>query len=183
MAIEGSRRPHYYSPLYVPEESAPGGLISVLLPAIQKSRVFARVLSARAMLHLGENRVDAAWQDVLACHRIGRLVGRGPTLIEGLVAIAIDGLANSTSLTLLRHAPPTAEQAAQYLRDLDALPPLPKISNLLPRIKQVASISTARMIGSMLFSMQSRLVAILDSSIFKIIFFSIYFIYSISNFF
>jgi hypothetical protein len=29
------------------------------------------------MLHAGEGRLDAGWQDLLACERLGRLIARG----------------------------------------------------------------------------------------------------------
>ena len=60
-------------------------------------------LSIRAMWHLGENRLNTAWQDVLALHRLSRLLSQGYTLIEQLVAIAINGIACDATVSLLDH--------------------------------------------------------------------------------
>ena len=51
-----------------------------LMPTVQRGRELATALTARAMLHLAEGRSDAAWQNLLACHRLGRHVARGSSL-------------------------------------------------------------------------------------------------------
>ena len=40
-------------------------------------REAARALTARAMLRVDEGKVDEAWDDLLACHRLARLAGQG----------------------------------------------------------------------------------------------------------
>lgn len=123
MYVKGSRRPHYFSPMIVPEkEKKTEGLISVLLPAVQGSRTVARLLTARAMRSLKAGKTEAAWNDLIACQRIGRLVGRGPTLIEGLVGYAIGSIANDATVTFLERAPLTRQQLQRYRREFDALP-------------------------------------------------------------
>jgi hypothetical protein len=125
VAIEATKRPDYYNPLV---GSGTGkertGLISTLLPGVQKCRELAAALTARAMLRAGEGKFDEAWQDLLACHRLARLLSRGATLIETLVGIAVDAIASNTELALLERAKPTAKQAQAWLRDLQALPPM-----------------------------------------------------------
>jgi hypothetical protein len=129
LVAEGARRPHYYSPL-VPGGSpdGPGPLIATLLPAVQKCREFAGALSTRAMLHLGEGRSAEAWQDLQTCHRLGRHVAKGGTLIEGLVGIAIDNIATGADVVFLDNAPLNAKRAERCLRDLQQLPPMPTIA-------------------------------------------------------
>ena len=122
--IRGTKKSRYFSPLVVTTDKPgrPSGLIGVLLPGVQQSRSFARALAARAMLHLGEGRVEAAWQDLLACHGLGRLVSQGPTLIEALVGIAIESIATSSTLAYIEHTKPTAKPVASHLKDLSRLP-------------------------------------------------------------
>jgi len=126
--VEGTKRPHYFSPL-VPArtQEGPGALVASLLPAVQRCREITQTLCTRAMLHLGEGRYDEAWQDLLACHRLGRHVGSGGTLIEGLVGIAIDHIASGTDLIFLAHAKGNPQQLRDCLRDLQQLPPLPSM--------------------------------------------------------
>jgi hypothetical protein len=125
VAIEASKRPEYFNPLVSGRtEKERTGLISALLPGVQKCRELAAALTARAMLRAGEGKFDEAWQDLLACHRLGRLLSRGATLIETLVGIAVDAIASNTELALLERAKPTAKQAQAWLRDLQALPPM-----------------------------------------------------------
>jgi hypothetical protein len=125
LVVEGTKRSHYFMPL------VPGGdegLIGALIPSVQKCRGFASALSARAMLHLDEGRYDDAWQDLLACHRLGRLVSRGGTLIEELVGIAIDAIAARADLVYLERARMDARQIKDRLRDLQRLPPMSPVA-------------------------------------------------------
>src|SRR5262249_3085148 len=58
LVVRATRRPHYFSPL-APARTKDGesaGLITVLLPGVQKSREFGVALAARALLHAGEGR-------------------------------------------------------------------------------------------------------------------------------
>jgi hypothetical protein len=98
------------------------------------------------MLRLNEGKVDKAWEDLLACHRLARLVGQGPTLIDGLVAIAIDGIGCSGDQRLVQHARLTAGEIAKIRGDLGKLPPLSKMVErveIAERYMFLDSVSTA----------------------------------------
>jgi len=128
-AIEATKRPHYFNPLTSRKtKKGSSGLIFALLPGVQKSRELASALAARAMLHVAEGRPAAAWDDLLACHRLGRLVARGGTLIEGLVGIAIDSIASKADLAFLDGTKLTAKQIRDCLRDLEKLPAMPEMA-------------------------------------------------------
>jgi hypothetical protein len=85
------------------------------------------------MLHLHEGKLDEAWQDLLACHRLARQQGQGTTLVEGLVAMAIDGIARGGDVALAHYGRPTAAQVRKMKADLAALPPMPKMADRLDR--------------------------------------------------
>jgi hypothetical protein len=130
LSVEATKRPKYYSPMVVSKgKNGSAGLIAALLPAPQKCRAVANALVARAMLRLGERQYDDAWQDLLTCHRLGRLVGRGGTLIEGLVGIAIDNLASKADLAYLERIKGDAKRIENCLRDLQKLPPTPGLAD------------------------------------------------------
>jgi prepilin-type N-terminal cleavage/methylation domain-containing protein len=83
------------------------------------------VLSARAMLRLGEGKEGEAWQDLLACHRLARMSAHGFSLIELLVGIAVDAVVSAADLAYLEQAQLTSKQVRERLKDLQSLPPLP----------------------------------------------------------
>jgi hypothetical protein len=124
LVVEASKRPHYFSPL-VPGKTVKrsSALIGALVPGVQQCRQFADALATRAMLRVAQGAEDAAWQDLLACHRLGRLVGRGATLIEELVGVAVDRVASRADLAFLDRTRPDANRIVKYLRDLQKLPP------------------------------------------------------------
>lgn len=120
---EAVKRPKYYSPL-IPAEGAKGtgGLFTSPSPGLVTCRGAATALACRAMLHLGENRSDQAWMDVLACFRLGRLTGHGGTLLDGLLGPAIEAVACQAAVAFLAHADLDKETVAKCLQDLHELP-------------------------------------------------------------
>jgi hypothetical protein len=122
LVIEGTRRPKCYFPTTEPDGSP---VDSVSLNAQQGTRTAGRVLVARAMERLGDGDIAGAEQDLLACHRLGRLVGQSPFLIGALIAVAIDSLAFEGDVRLLEYGHLSAVDALAYQRELRTLPPLP----------------------------------------------------------
>ena len=96
---QATTKPRWYTPFV----STDGLLMSVLLPQTQDSREAARLLVTQAMLRLGQGDPEGAWQDLLACHRLGRLVGQGPTMVERLAGFGLDNMAGEGDRALALH--------------------------------------------------------------------------------
>jgi hypothetical protein len=130
LVIEASKRPAYFNPL-VPNRTVtePGLLIGCLLPAAQKCRELTIALCARAMLRTAEGKYDEAWKDLLASHRLARLVGNGATNIEALVGFALNATACNADLAYIENARLTSQQIQGRLSDLQKLPPMPAIAD------------------------------------------------------
>jgi hypothetical protein len=133
-AIEASRRADYYNPL-VPKrtEGWSPTLLASPLPNVQRSREIAAALICRAMNKVKLGRLDDAWQDLLACHRLARLIARGGSLIEVLVGIAIDALAIRVDVSYLSHAELSQEGSITCLRNLNELQPMPLVADEMER--------------------------------------------------
>ncbi len=125
LILAASKRPRFYFPLFGSGE--PTMVIEALLPLAQQAREAARALVARAMFRLKAGKIDEAWQDVLACHRLARLTGRGPTIVEGLVGIAIEGNACHADAAIAHYGQLSAERARRFADDLRQLPPMAKM--------------------------------------------------------
>ena len=118
-------RPKYYRPMV---RVKPDDLMfELLLPDIQVMRSIARALRSRAMLHLGEGRLDDAERDLLTLHKLGSHIGTGQFLIERLVGVACEAIACAGDRQLLCHPQFTAERAKSYRERLLALPPTPRM--------------------------------------------------------
>ena len=129
LAIQASRRPEYYNPL-VPGGSATfASLLEALLPNVQMCREVAQALVCRAMLELDQGRTEDASRDLLATHRLSRLVARGGSLVELLVGIAIDTYFNRADLAVLTDSRLDRKSILAKLNDLEHLPPFPSVAD------------------------------------------------------
>jgi hypothetical protein len=147
VVIEGTKRSHYFSPL-VPSKSdkGPGSLIGALISSPARTREFAMALTARAALRVGEGRNDDAWQDLLVCHRLARLVARGTTIIEKLIGIAIDTMAGEADLVLLDRTKLDAKQIRACLQDLRNLPALPPVADSVDLCERFSFLQTVTLV-------------------------------------
>jgi hypothetical protein len=125
--VAAADRPHYWLPSPSLLDGKPEMIVSALLPDVQGLREVARLLGYRALWHMGENRPAAAWRDIVAIHRLARLLapsGRGPqSIVKQLVAVAVDAKANAATRQLLAMPGLTAKVLAAIRRDLEALGP------------------------------------------------------------
>ncbi|HZU37747.1 MAG TPA: hypothetical protein VFA18_17640 [Gemmataceae bacterium] len=147
LTVQATRRSQYFNPL-VPSShgTQPAGLVAALLPNVQTCRGLATALACRAMLALGEGRPDDAWQDLLACHRLGRLVARGGTVIEFLVGVALEGIVGQADVTLLASGKLDAQQIVSHLHDLQSLPPFPALADKVDLGERFMALDTAMMV-------------------------------------
>ena len=132
---KGSRRDKFYTP-YLTDDSEESevlsGVIGMLMPSIQQQREIARGIIIRVMRRLGqgtEEGLDGAWSDLQAIHRIARHAGHGMTLIESLVAVAIDSIAFQGEIQVLKSPALTTDQCKRFFADLEALKPLPPLAD------------------------------------------------------
>src|SRR5262245_4004616 len=147
VVVDATKRPDYFNPLVSHRaKNEPGSLIGALLPSVQKCRELASALTARAMLRVGEGKLDEAWQDLLACHRLGRLVARGGTLIEALVGVAIDQITTNADLAYLERGKLTTAQIQARLKDLQALPPIPPMADKVDLLERFTYLETLQLI-------------------------------------
>jgi hypothetical protein len=131
-AVAVTKRSEYYHPLISrPKDGSPGTLIGALLPLPQKCREIASALTLRAMLRCGEGKFDDAWADILAVHRLGRLVARGSTGIELLVGVALGSIAHQSEQAFIAAVKPDAKTALKCQAELLALPPWPSYAEKL----------------------------------------------------
>ena len=99
----------------------------MLLVAAGPSREAARALRIRAMLRLGEGNLEAAWEDLLAIHRLARLHGQGWTVIDVLLALSMDGVACDGDARMLGSGKLSAAAALRMREQLRAIPAEPRM--------------------------------------------------------
>jgi hypothetical protein len=127
LVVEAMKRPEYFNPLVArkTQQELPSLIGATVTSGQFRCRELASALAARAMLRTAAWQFDEAWEDLLACHRLGRLVARGATFMDSLVGVAIDQIASNADVVWLYWSGPSPERARKCLRDLQGLPPLP----------------------------------------------------------
>jgi hypothetical protein len=74
------------------------------------------------MLRIHDGQTAEAWGDILARHRLARLIGQQPLVVDDLIARALEGIACSATAVFAQEGNLTAEQAIRSLNDLRDLP-------------------------------------------------------------
>jgi hypothetical protein len=114
----------YFSPL-LPEtkNGRQLNLTEARLPSTERPRAAAQMLVAHALLMAGEGKTDTAWRELVACERLGRLVGQGGCLYEAVAGVSIRCTALLAVPGFLSSTRPDKARLARYLADLQARPP------------------------------------------------------------
>jgi hypothetical protein len=131
LLIDAAARPRFFSPPPNVLENPEVPVVQMLLPHAQAIRAAARSLAARAALHAGNKEYAAAWQDCLACWRLGAHAASGPTIVERLVAMAVRHVAKDCTLMILQCDDLPESLARQILNDLNSLGPTIPIADAL----------------------------------------------------
>ncbi len=120
LVSEAAKRPKYYIPLVSTHD--PASMIYVW-PAIWSDwRPTGQMYVARAMNKLHHGNADGACGDLLAAHRLARLQGQGPTMLEKLIALVLDETICEGDAALATSGKLSAAQQRNYLAKLEALP-------------------------------------------------------------
>jgi len=147
LIVEATKRKHYFSPM-TPKRTLKGssGVISVSIPGTHTCRAITTALTSRAMRRIYEGKLDDAWQDLLACHRLARHVGHGGTAIECLVGIAVENLAQRADIALLDVPGLDSKRVRGYLGELKALPPMPAIADVIDLGERISFLDTVMLV-------------------------------------
>jgi hypothetical protein len=74
----------------------------ILLPMVQQSRNYGRLVAAKARLHIAEGEIDEAVHALQTGYALARHVGQERTIVNGLVGIAITGIMNEQLEALIQ---------------------------------------------------------------------------------
>ena len=115
LLVQASLRPRRYDPM-ICEKKRASSVIVMPSTADNYYRHFCSALAARAMLRLGAGKPDDAWDDLLVCHRLTRVVDQGVFAVEAAVVTGIERGCFANDQAFLRHARLSAEQATNAHR-------------------------------------------------------------------
>jgi hypothetical protein len=125
--VAATRRPRYYSPpvdlLIESNQPLEDSLRQAGLSQVAQYDLVPAVMT-RAMWHLGEGRLDEARSDIMAIHRLARLIDQQLPIVPigpQFAARVVDLAAHEATLTLVSEGNLSAAQGRELLRELSAL--------------------------------------------------------------
>ena len=127
--------------------STPPSMVDVICPYLQSVHKSAQALTLCALLKAKRNDLAGAWDDVLAAHRLARLMGQGPTLIEQLIAIGMESFAAKAGTELATRYPMSAEMGKSVLGRLAGLKPFGDIVSTIDQSERFFSLDAVMMIS------------------------------------
>ncbi|MDY3561274.1 hypothetical protein R5W23_002549 [Gemmata sp. JC673] len=148
VVIEATRRPAYFNPLVSNRKDDISSIMGCLIPSTQSGRALAQALVARALLRAHEGKLDAAWVDLIACHRLGLHLMHGGTFIESLVGIAVRAIAANATLAYLEHTDLTSQQLLAKLKELQDLPAAPPAADVVDLGERLNALDVLQMVRS-----------------------------------
>lgn len=143
LIVAGMKRPRFFAPR-VATESTKGaaGIITGPSNVTHLLRYLTQALIARAMNRCANGQSDDAWRDLWACHRLARFIARDSTLIEGLVAIAVETVTTRANLALIESGKLSSKQLLAIQSDLGELKEIPSFATVLDGAERLYSLAT-----------------------------------------
>ena len=117
-----TRRPRYFIPF--DGGNRPQLMLSVLLPHVHLFTDAGLALLVRARLRLTTRDPQGCLSDLLATHRLARLLNQAPTLVERSVSMSIETAACRADQVIAASGKLSAPQAKALAHDLAAMPEL-----------------------------------------------------------
>ena len=118
-----TEKPRFFFPFYGGYH--PQTLVEILLPYLSPARYAATALLIRGATRLDSGDGDGCLHDLMAVHRLARLVGQAPTLIERIVASTMETAACRTDRAVAASGKLSADQLRRFADELAALPDMP----------------------------------------------------------
>ncbi len=154
-------RDQFYSPVITRgvDEVDPLPLVAAMDPMTTQLPYLVHSLRFRAMLNLGEGNHEAAWEDLLACFKLTRLLGMGPSKIHAQRSYMLEERNCAAMEAYIRTTDPSRSQAKHYLRALQSLPSRARLSEKVDLFERCAYLDALLVIRTN----QEGAIAYLDS--------------------
>jgi len=142
---QATAKERFYIPLV--SGSNPPFMVEVLIPDMRWCRQAAEALTVQAVLKMTRNDPQGAWDDVLATHRLARLLDQAPTFVEQFVAVQIEEMAARAGIALATrgHMPPS--ESRELLSKLAALRPVGHMVDAIDTVERFCGLDVVMMLS------------------------------------
>lgn len=140
IVLAAAGRDQFYSPVITRgvDEVDPLPLVAAMDPMTTQLPNLVHSLRLRAMLNLGEGNHEAAWEDLLACFKLVRILGMGTSKIHAQRSYMLEDRNCAAMEAFIRTTDPSQSQAKHYLRALQSLPSRARLSEKVDLFERCA---------------------------------------------
>jgi hypothetical protein len=131
--VEATRRPRFFIPLYGQQTLT---LAEKQLRHAKYLKEAGHALHARAIRRLADGNADGFIEDVLALHRLARLMSQAGTMVERVVGMSIETSAGCDDVFAAHRGKLSAQQSHRLIAQLDALGDLPTSLDAIDRAER-----------------------------------------------
>jgi hypothetical protein len=128
LLVQASHRPRFYLPMVSP--SQPAQMVGSSCPSMRMGEA-GRALGTRALLRVMQGDLEGAWEDSKALHRLAGLWCQPVLLLCRSIAMMLDQMASETDVRIAQHTNLSDTQAQAMLVELQRLPELPSMRDLI----------------------------------------------------
>ncbi len=125
---QASIKPRCYMPLVCWSTSS--SIQDLSEPPLYAFRQAADSLTIRSLIKFKHNDLAGAWDDLLAAHRLSRLLAQGPTMDAQMGASGIDAFASQIGVSLATRGDMPAKKMRMILKELIDLKPVSRIEEV-----------------------------------------------------
>jgi hypothetical protein len=128
LLTQAAQRPQFFEPMVSPSKNLPA-ITNVVQPSQQTIVNFKLAFEARAMLHLKAVEIDAAWDDLIACHRLLRRMASMPLVRYDMDLLNAENDLCQTELMFLHSAHLAVKPLQRMQAEWAALAPPPSLAD------------------------------------------------------
>ncbi len=139
LLVQASQRPKFYDPAVGPDPAKETMIQTIASDVVQKHRRISEALVSRAMLRLGSGDADGSRADLLASHRLARVVGAA-TGDRWLISFVIARRAARADAAWAHYGHRSAGEIRQYRQELVKLPPRESLAAVYDGVERFFSL-------------------------------------------
>ncbi len=159
--VEATRRPRFFVPVFAGKRNVT--LVETQMRHLKPLKEVGHALHARALMRLGTGDGAGCMEDLLALHRLARLLSQGSTMVERVVGMSIETSAARADATAASSGKLTPQQCRAMDAALAGLGELPTYMDTIDRSERLLGMDVVQALAKLPPTEAGRLFNVLQN--------------------